>query len=292
MKYHNKVSRVREHDQEVLDVVLGWVSLAHIANGVCNPAKDAASLWRLDPTTFGQMTSPQQERDLRDHTDVIYLSETTLTSFTSPRSHSRHSLTHFSSPFSPRWRPTPVQRHLSSNPVELFFPSRAFFSSPSSASCSSVPLFFPQEGLPTSTRDESSGSRGRSLGDRTDFCQRVYPSGVLLPRNYAPHFDSLLVNSVNQMKFDDFTPTIPPSSPKQGMIGQQPKGKPSLGRSTVRNRNLPTSLPSLGQPSSPDITLLKEHLLPNVTWSTLTTLGSDHLPKTSQSSFIHELPQG
>ena len=98
------------------------------------------------------------------------------------------------------------------------------------------------------------------------------------------------------------------------MIGQPPKGRPSTGRSTVcnlllqtnddraatkgetldgannslqlavANQDLPTCLPSEGQPSSPDITLLSGHLLPGDTWTTLTNLGSDHLPITDTLS--------
>ena len=84
---------------------------------------------------------------------------------------------------------------------------------------------------------------------------------------------------------ETLTPTIPPGSPKQGMIWQRPEGRPSMGRSTVRSLPMqtkifllasspsasPTRLPSQRQPSSPDITLLSWHLRPDVTWSTLTT---------------------
>ena len=48
------------------------MSLAYIAHGVCNPAKDDASPWWLDPTTVCQMASPQPKGDLRDHTHVIH----------------------------------------------------------------------------------------------------------------------------------------------------------------------------------------------------------------------------
>ena len=48
----------------------------------------------------------------------------------------------------------------------------------------------------------------------------------------------------------------------------------------VANLDLPTHLSSQGQPSPPDINLLSGNLLPDVTWSTLTILGSDHLPIT------------
>ena len=44
------------------------------------------------------------------------------------------------------------------------------------------------------------------------------------------------------------------------------------------NEDTPTRLPSSGPPSSPDITLISGHLLLDSTWSTQTTLGSDHLP--------------
>ena len=48
----------------------------------------------------------------------------------------------------------------------------------------------------------------------------------------------------------------------------------------VANQDLPTRLPSQGQHYSPDITFLSRHLLSDAMWSTLTTLGSDHLPIT------------
>ena len=75
----------------------------------------------------------------------------------------------------------------------------------------------------------------------------------------------------------DITLTTSSGYPEHGMIGQRPEGRLSMGRSTVRNlllrvkTSLFASLPMQGQPSSPDITLLSGHLLPVVTWSTLTT---------------------
>ena len=78
------------------------------------PANDATSSWWLDPTTVGQMSSPQPEGDLRENTHSI-------------------------SPFSPQWRPRPVRRH---QLVPLFCPPQAFLFSPSSASSFSVSLFF------------------------------------------------------------------------------------------------------------------------------------------------------
>ena len=80
------------------------------------------------------------------------------------------------------------------------------------------------------------------------------------------------------------TPNTPPGSPEQEMTGQRPEGKISTGRSTVRNSVLQTKtlLPGSPPKSSPphqiSSLILSGHLLPEVTWPTLTTLGSDRLP--------------
>ena len=58
--------------------------------------------------------------------------------------------------------------------------------------------------------------------------------------------------------------------------GEALDGAINSSQLTIANQDLPTSLPSQGQPS-PDITLLSLHLLPDATWS---TLDSDHLPIT------------
>ena len=54
----------------------------------------------------------------------------------------------------------------------------------------------------------------------------------------------------------------------------------------VANQDISTRLPSQGQPSSPNITLVSGHLLPDTTWSTLATFGSDHLPLTVTLSIV------
>jgi hypothetical protein len=46
----------------------------------------------------------------------------------------------------------------------------------------------------------------------------------------------------------------------------------------VLNENVPTRLPSFGQPTSPDISLASTSLLPYIEWETKTALSSDHLP--------------
>ena len=47
---------------------------------------------------------------------------------------------------------------------------------------------------------------------------------------------------------------------------------------TTLNTDTPTRLPSNGSPSSPDLSLTPAHLFPSFSWSTSTTLNSDHLP--------------
>ena len=76
------------------------------------------------------------------------------------------------------------------------------------------------------------------------------------------------------------TPTIPSGSPGQEMTWQRGQRHEVVNsmKLAVANLDMPTRLPSHGQPSSPDITLLSEYLLPDVTWSTLTTLGYDQPP--------------
>ena len=154
MKYHTLVSRAREHDREVLDLVSGGVSLAYIAYGVCNPPKTT-------PLRGGE---PQFERN---RTHVI------LPTFT----HSFH-LTLFT-PVAPK---TSAASPTNSDPVPFFYLSRASISSSTSA----VPLLFsPQKECPF-RHGRGSDSRGQPRGDHTDFCQWVNPPGVLLPANLTP----------------------------------------------------------------------------------------------------------
>ena len=82
------------------------------------------------------------------------------------------------------------------------------------------------------------------------------------------------------------TPTIPPSFPGLGMIGQRPERRPSMGRSTVRSLLLRTkiSLPASTIRASPPCRISTFcagiSSLIDVTLAILTTLGSDHLPIT------------
>ena len=110
-KYHTYVSRVRNHDQKVLDVESGGVSLAHIAHDdtgyACLPKTRA-----LRGCLTRQWSAKKRHHNRRE------TSQTTLTSFISP------SFTHFISPFSLRWQTRQVRRHLPPDPVPLFYSSQ------------------------------------------------------------------------------------------------------------------------------------------------------------------------
>ena len=155
----------REHDQEVLDVVSGGMNLPHIAYEVCKPAKDAAAPWWSDPINSRSNSITTTKGDLRDHTQVIHLTFT----------HSFH-LTLFT-PAAPKTSAAPPTFW----PGPTLLPSRASLSSP----CSAVPLFFPKKERPL-RHGGSSGSRGQPRRKHTDFCQRIYPPGVLLPPTLTP----------------------------------------------------------------------------------------------------------
>ena len=96
-----------------------------------------------------------------------------------------------------------MRRHLPSDPVPHFYPSRASLSNPSSASSSSVPLIFPPR-CSAHFNTVKFLAVDRPQGDHTDFWQRVYPPSVFLPRNYASDFDALLVDCGYQRVFGNF----------------------------------------------------------------------------------------
>ena len=253
MKYHTSVSRAREHDQKVLDVLSGGVSLAHIAHGVCNTTKHAASPGWLDPTKVGQMASPQPERDLWDH------------SLHSPPLHSPplHSIIS-SHPFHPGGAQVPPTFRLGPTLLPLT-------SLPLQSLIRSSSLFSPQEGVPTSTRRKFWQSRLTSGRSHWLLSMWIYP-GVLQPPTLTPFWWTV----DSRWCLATLMPTIPPGSPEQEMIGQRPEVKRLMGPYTVRSSMLQTKISLLTSP--PDITLLSGHLLPDVTWSTLTSLGTYHAP--------------
>ena len=130
------------------------------------------------------------------------------------------------------------------------------------------------------------------LGGTTLTFVNVYiPPASSCPRNYAPDFEALLEDRGDRMVLGDFSAHHPSWFSRTGddraaARGETLDGAVNSSQLAVANQDLPTRLPSQAKPSSPDITLLNGHLLRDVTWSTLTTLGSDHLPITiSLSSY-------
>ena len=140
------------------------------------------------------------------------------------------------------------------------------------------------------------------MGTTLTFVNVYIPPASSYPRNYAPDFDALLEDRGDQMVLGDFNAHHPSWFSRTGDDRAAARGEAldeavNSSQLAVANQDLPTRLLSQGQPSSPDITLLSGHLflLPDVTWSTLTTMGSDHLPLqsrpalTAESTFSHEL---
>ena len=77
-------------------------------------------------------------------------------------------------------------------------------------------------------------------GDHTDFCQRVYLPGVLLPPELRPLILMPFWWTVEtRWSLVILTPTIPPSQPRR-MTGQRAEGELLMGRSTVHSSQLRT----------------------------------------------------
>ena len=199
-------------------------------------------------------------------------SETTLTSFTPP------SLTHFISPFSPLWRPRPARRHL---PI----PTRYHYSTPhgppSLVQLPQYPFYFPPRRSAHLDTAEVLSVEADFGGTTLTFVNVYIPPGLLLPLD----FDALLMDRGDQMGFGDINAHHPSCFSRRGDDRATARGKTLDGtinssQLAVAKLDLPTYLSSQGQPSPPDITLLSVLLLPDVRWSTLTILGSDHLPIT------------
>ena len=109
------------------------------------------------------------------------------------------------------------------------------------------------------------------------------PPASSCPTGYSPTFDDLgnargdylLVGDVNAHHPSWYSRT---EDDRAAERGESLDAAVSATELCFLNEDTPTRLPSSGPPSSPDITLISGHLLLDSTWSTQTTLGSDHLP--------------
>ena len=108
------------------------------------------------------------------------------------------------------------------------------------------------------------------------------------PRDYVPDFDALLEDCGGKTVLGDFNAHHPSwffrtGDDRVAASDEALDWAINSSQLTVVNLDHPTRLPSKCQASSPDNTLLSGHLVPDVTWSTLTTLGPDHIPRTISS---------
>ena len=89
-------------------------------------------------------------------------------------------------------------------------------------------------------------------------------------------YHALLENRQDQMVLGDFDVHHPSWYSRTGNDSAAARGEAlDTSQLAVVNLDLLTCLPSQGQISSPNVILLSGHLLPNATWFSLTTLGSD-----------------
>ena len=196
---------VGEHD-EVLDVLSGAASLAHVAHGGVQSSQRRRLSVVVGPenslsngvtTTGGRPQRPHSRHSPRLHSLISF-----------HPFHRDGAQDRFGAPYLPT--------RFNSSP----YPSWAPFSSPSSASSSSV---FPSwRSVPFDTAEVlvvEADLRGTTL----NFGQRVYPPCVFLPPELHPWFWR---PSGGPWKPDGvwrlLTPIIPPGSPEQEMTGQRP----------------------------------------------------------------------
>jgi len=105
------------------------------------------------------------------------------------------------------------------------------------------------------------------------------------PPRYATDFDCILEDHGDVLVMGDFNAHHPSwfsrtEDDRAAARGVALHDAISVSQCGTLNEDTPTRLPTHGPPSSPDITLISGHLLMDATWSTHTTLGSDHLPIT------------
>ena len=108
------------------------------------------------------------------------------------------------------------------------------------------------------------------------------PPASSCPTGYSPSFDNLRNARGDYLIMGDFNAHHPSwysrtEDDRAAERGESLDAAISMTELCFLNEDSPTRLPS-GPPSSPDVTLISGHLLLDSTWSTHTTLGSDHLP--------------
>jgi hypothetical protein len=118
-------------------------------------------------------------------------------------------------------------------------------------------------------------------GNKIDIFN-IYMPSVSASANFNLNFNLLFdIPNNDSLFFGDFNPHHPEwcasLSDNRGTSFSAAVDNEDLW---ILNFDTPTRIPSAAKqsPSSPDVTLASAHLVPSVTWETLTTLNSDHLP--------------
>ena len=110
------------------------------------------------------------------------------------------------------------------------------------------------------------------------------PPATSCPTGYLPDLDPLFERSDhNVVIVGDFNAHSPAWFSSTGDDREAARGAVTLesldpGQFMLLNEDLPTRLPTHGNPSSPDLTLISGHLALDATWLPLTRLNFNHLP--------------
>lgn len=83
--------------------------------------------------------------------------------------------------------------------------------------------------------------------------------------------NTLIVGDLNAHSEDWHSPLSDPR-------GNALSNEIALSNSGVLNGNAPTRLPTTGRPTSPDVSVASDSMLSSLSWKTVTSLSSDHLP--------------
>ena len=135
----------------------------------------------------------------------------------------------------------------------------------------------PYTPLPIPLDDNTTESQSIKIGDLT-IVNAYIPPTTSCPLNYTPNYESLFPEG-DALVLGDFNAhdTLWHSSLEDNR-GSDLSDFITDSNFGVLNEDMPTRLPSNGQPTSPDISFASLSLLPVIEWTTVKSLGSDHLP--------------
>jgi hypothetical protein len=119
------------------------------------------------------------------------------------------------------------------------------------------------------------------LGTEALTLTNVYiPPSSSCPNDFTPSITQFLQTPCSLVLGDINAHDTLWCSPLQDQRGEMLADEIGMSNFGVLNTDTPTRLPTSGQPTSPDVSLASADLLTSATWTTSTTLSSDHLPIT------------